>query len=209
MEIHAPHEPIHTRRDFFIHLFTITVGLLIALSLEGLVEYAHHRHLVHEARENIRRELQLNHEATQNDLTEMLKRVDTQKSNIVAIHGLMTSGGHFHGSIHNTWDFNSLNDSAWRTAHETGALGYMPYDEVQRYADLYMLEGLVNDSSIAIGKLNFTAGAPFAMGYDIEKLPQEEYLRLLHDNADIEVQITVLQQLLKEYDDAALNELKH
>lgn len=26
-------------RDFFLHIFTITVGLLIALSLEGLVEW--------------------------------------------------------------------------------------------------------------------------------------------------------------------------
>jgi hypothetical protein len=208
MEIHAPHEPIHTKRDFFIHLFTITVGLLIALSLEGLVEYAHHRHLVREARENIRRELQLNHDAAQSDLGGMQKKVDRQKLNIVAIHGLMTNGKNFHGTVQNTWDFSSLNDSAWKTARETGALGYMPYDEVQRYADLYMLEGLVNDSSIAIAKQDFTAAAPFEMGYDIDKLPQEEYLRLLHDNADIQVQINVLQQILKEYDDAVLAELK-
>jgi hypothetical protein len=120
----------------------------------------------------------------------------------------MTNGKNFHGSVQNTWDFNSLNDSAWKTARETGALGYMPYDEVQRYADLYMLEGLVNDSSIAIAKQDFTAAAPFDMGYDVDKLPQEEYLRLLHDNANIEVQINVLQQLLKEYDDAAQAELK-
>lgn len=208
MEIHAPHEPIHTRRDFFLHLFTITIGLLIALSLEGLVEYAHHRHLVHEARENIRRELQLNHEAAQSDLGDIQKKLDRQKLNIVSIHGLMTDGEHFRGSVQNTWDFSSLNDSAWRTARETGALGFIPYDEVQRYADLYMLEGLVNDSSIAIAREDFTAGAPFAMGYDVDKLPQQEYLRLLHDNANIEVQISVLQQLLKEYDDAALAELK-
>lgn len=209
MEIHAPHQPIHTRRDFFLHLFTITVGLLIALSLEGLVEYAHHRHLVHEARENIRLELQLNHEAAQSDLAGMPKKIERQKSNIVSIHGLMSDGAHFHGSVQNTWDFNSLNDSAWKTARETGALGYMPYDEVQRYADIYMLEAIVNDSSIGIARQNFTAGAPFEMGFDIDKLPTDEYLHLLHDNANIEVQIKVLQQLLQEYDEAAKAELKH
>jgi hypothetical protein len=208
MEIHAPHNPIHTKRDFFLHLFTITVGLLIALSLEGLVEFAHHRHLVREARENIRRELQLNHEAAQADLDIVQKNIDREKSNIAAIHGLMTDAEHFRGSIHNTWDFDSLNESAWHTARETGALGYMPYDEVQRYSDLYMLEDLVNNSSIAIAKQDFTASAPFAMGYDIDKLPPDEYLRLLQDNANIEVQVTVLKQLVKEYDDAALAELK-
>jgi hypothetical protein len=208
MEVHAPHEPIHTKRDFFLHLFTITIGLLIALSLEGLVEYAHHRHLVREARENIRRELQLNHEAAQQDLDIVQKNIDRQKSNIVAIHGLMTNGKQFHGSVRNTWDFDSLNESAWRTARETGALSYMPYDEVQRYSDLYMLEDLVNDSSIAIAKQDFAAAAPFAMGYDLDQLPQDEYTRLLRDNADIEVQVNVLKQLVKEYDDQALAELK-
>ena len=208
MEIHAPHEPIHTKRDFFLHLFTITVGLLIALSLEGLVEYAHHRHLVREARDNIRRELELNHDAAQSDLGNMQKKIDLQKANVASIHRLMVDDKQFHGGVTNTWDFISLNDSAWKTARETGALGYMPYDEVQRYSDLYLLQGLVNDSSITIAKLDFSAGAPFFMGYDADKLPQQEYLRLLHDNAEIQVQIFVLRQLIKQYDDAAIAELK-
>ena len=208
MEVHAPHEPIHTKRDFFLHLFTITIGLLIALSLEGLVEYAHHRHLVREARENIRREVELNHEAAQEDLKIVQQNFNQQKANIDAIHRLMAGGKQLHISVRNSWDFNSLNESAWRTAQETGALSYMPYDEVQRYSDLYMLEDLVNDSSIAIAKQDFTAGAPFAMGYDVEKLPKEEYLHLLRDNANIEVQANVLTQLVKEYDDAAVLELK-
>jgi hypothetical protein len=209
MEIHAPHEPIHSKRDFFLHLFTITVGLLIALSLEGLVEYVHHRHLVREARENIRRELQLNHEAAVADLDLVQTNIDQQKSNITAIHGLMTQGDKFHGSVRNTWNFDSLNESAWRTARDTGALGYMPYDEVQRYSDIYMLSSIVNDSSIEIAKQDFTAGAPFAMGYDVDKLPADEYTRLLRDNANIEVLSNVLQQLVRQYDAAALDELKH
>ena len=208
MDVHPPHEPIHSKRDFFLHLFTITIGLLIALSLEGLVEYAHHRHLVREARENIRREVELNHEAAQEDLKIVQQNFDQQKANIDAIHRLMAGGKQLHVSVRNDFDFNSLNESAWHTARETGALGYMPYDEVQRYSDLYMLTDLVNDSSIAAAKQDFAAGAPFAMGYDAERLPQEEYMRLLHDNANIELLVKVLKQLVKEYDDAALLELK-
>jgi len=208
MDVHPPHEPIHTKRDFFLHLFTITIGLLIALSLEGLVEYAHHRHLVREARENIRRELELNHEACQSDIKIVQKNIDQQKANIDTIHRFMAGGKHLHGSVRNDFDFDSLNESAWRTARETGALSYMSYDEVQRYSDLYMLADLVNDSSIEIAKQDFSASAPFAMGYNVEDFPQEEYMRLLHDNANIEVQVNVLKQLVKEYDDAALIELK-
>ncbi|MGB6110982.1 MAG: hypothetical protein WBG35_07645, partial [Acidobacteriaceae bacterium] len=53
MDIEPPHGPIETWRDFFVHLVIITLGLLIALALEGVVGYIHERHLVHEANANI------------------------------------------------------------------------------------------------------------------------------------------------------------
>ena len=49
LDVHPPHGKMHGAGDFFLHLFTITVGLLIALALEGCVEKQHQRHLVHEA----------------------------------------------------------------------------------------------------------------------------------------------------------------
>lgn len=53
MEIHAPEKPILTVKEAIAHLAIVTVGILIALSLEGLVEWRHHRALVREARDNI------------------------------------------------------------------------------------------------------------------------------------------------------------
>ena len=44
LEVHAAHPPIHTWKDFFIHIATITIGLLIAVGLEQCVEVLHHRH---------------------------------------------------------------------------------------------------------------------------------------------------------------------
>ena len=44
LDVHAPHEPIHTWKGFVIHIATITIGLLIAIGLEQLAEYVHHRH---------------------------------------------------------------------------------------------------------------------------------------------------------------------
>jgi hypothetical protein len=67
-DIHPPHQAAHSWRDIFIHLATITVGLFIALSLEGCVEWQHHRHLVHEARSNIRTEIQDNQTALHDTL---------------------------------------------------------------------------------------------------------------------------------------------
>ena len=38
LDVHAPEHGIHGMRDFFVHLLTITAGLLIALALEAGVE---------------------------------------------------------------------------------------------------------------------------------------------------------------------------
>ena len=46
LDVHVPH-PTHTWKDFFIHIATITVGLLIAVSLEQTVEYLHRLHERH------------------------------------------------------------------------------------------------------------------------------------------------------------------
>jgi hypothetical protein len=39
MEIHARDKPILTLKEATVHLAIVTVGILIALSLEGLVEW--------------------------------------------------------------------------------------------------------------------------------------------------------------------------
>jgi hypothetical protein len=38
LDVHPPHQAIHGWRDFFIHIATIVVGLLIAVALEQTVE---------------------------------------------------------------------------------------------------------------------------------------------------------------------------
>jgi hypothetical protein len=60
LDIHAPHGAVHTWQDFFIHLATIAIGLLIAIGLEQSVEALHHRHQVREMA------LKLHQESTDN-----------------------------------------------------------------------------------------------------------------------------------------------
>ncbi len=44
LDVHPTHSTTHTWRDFFIHIATIAVGLLIALCLEQTVEALHRHH---------------------------------------------------------------------------------------------------------------------------------------------------------------------
>ena len=53
-------ESIHTSRSFFIHIATITVGLLIAVALEQGVERVHEHYELAKAREELARELDAN-----------------------------------------------------------------------------------------------------------------------------------------------------
>lgn len=57
LEVHAPHESIHTWKDFAIHIATIVIGLLIAVGLEQTVEYFHHQHQAAEFEEHLRADL--------------------------------------------------------------------------------------------------------------------------------------------------------
>lgn len=65
MEIHPPHGAVRSLKQFLEELVTITAGILIALALEGLVNWRHHRTLAREARANVLSEVREN----QRDLT--------------------------------------------------------------------------------------------------------------------------------------------
>jgi hypothetical protein len=85
LDVHAPHETVHSWRDFFTHIATITIGLLIALALEAGIEGMHHRHIVREARENIREELRENQQLLAVDLKYLGSNSDTLRQDITLL----------------------------------------------------------------------------------------------------------------------------
>lgn len=85
MDIHPPH-PIHSWKDFGVQLITITAGILIALSLEGVRESIRDRALVREARENIHREIADNKHEVDNEISAIPAR-------LVGAIGIITANG--------------------------------------------------------------------------------------------------------------------
>lgn len=139
MDVHAPHEPIHSWKDFLLHLFTITIGLLIAVGIEGVVELHHEHKLVKEARATLREEIEHNSKSLKDDLTNLANEKAEIDKDIdylgkIQEHPKETDQ---HGSMGAHFLNISLDDTAWKTAQSTGALSYMPYAEAQKYADLY------------------------------------------------------------------------
>ncbi len=141
IDVHPPHEPIHGWRDFLLHLATITIGLLIALSLEGLVEWQHHRHLVHEAEASLSTEIKSNESRLADVLAGVRKQQATLKQDVVILDQLIKdpkSNAHQQMSI--SFRIVGFDSVSWKTAQNTGALAYMPYDRAQQYAGIYNLQ---------------------------------------------------------------------
>lgn len=140
LDVHSPHEPVHGIRDFLLHLLTITVGLLIALGLEAAVEWRHHLHLRHEAEDNIRREIEDNRK----DLIEVLHAVPAEQAkfkNLLVYLNARAAGSD--ADIHNInvgVKIGTPQDASWQTAAATGALAYMDYAEVKRFAAAYQMQ---------------------------------------------------------------------
>jgi len=146
-DVHVLKQRIASLRDFALHILTITIGLLIALALEGLVEWRHHRNLVREAEASLRGEIAQNRQvmesifkeidAAQAKLDQDLRVLDRLRTETA------TQAAAEHASIELTFHISGFNDVAWKTAQNTGALGYMPYDEAQTFSGIYDAQGEV------------------------------------------------------------------
>ena len=88
LDVHAPHQSIHTWRDFLIHIATISIGLLIAVGLEQTVEYLHHRHQVADLREALRIEREQNHLRLADQTSEFRMRIPILRTNPAVLHYL-------------------------------------------------------------------------------------------------------------------------
>jgi hypothetical protein len=140
LDVHSPHEKIHGMRDFLLHLLTITVGLLIALALEGCAERWHHRQLRNEADANLRQEIRDNAKEIASAHTANASEQENLKKVLEFLKARKENRGYDIHEIQLGFTIGDLKDASWKTASATGALSYMEYDHVQRYAAVYQLQ---------------------------------------------------------------------
>jgi hypothetical protein len=168
MEVHAPEHPIMTWRQFFIHIGTITVGLLIAIGLEQAVEYLHHRHQLHVAEHNLQIELEANRKTLAAD-QEQLRGSAGQLLGILA--SIKALRAHHPAKLQPTqWSWSDLQEAAWDTARNTGATTFMSYPEAQELADRYTQQQLVNAQANAYIHSVYALSIRFATGEKPEDL---------------------------------------
>jgi len=136
MEIHAPDHPPASWKETAKHLAIITAGVLIALTLEGIVSWVDHRMLVREAVANLTAELRGNKKEIDGMFAGLDKESD-QLEHLDDIANQLAKGPIGHGEASLNIFGVELKNAAVTTGQITGAFGYMDYEQVRRYADVY------------------------------------------------------------------------
>jgi hypothetical protein len=156
----------YTFIDYLFQFITITAGVLIALLINGLVEWNNNRELVEQARATIRREVEANLNELEG-LPETIKRSAAQLENAMRLaNDLLVKGKTEIREVDLNFNLATLNSSGWQTADRTGALAHMEYDEVQRYSEIYAMQQLFDNQQRKAIDLVATSSSLLASSFD-------------------------------------------
>ena len=144
LDVHPPHNPAHSWKDFFIHIATIVVGLIIAVGLEQAVEFFHHRHQLHHFEDALRKESQLNLQYTDNDILLLREVMHVEEKNRDSLLASMATGSRTPvslvdlpltasaGGLH----WISPTDAVWSGARDSNLLPSIPEERATGLARL-------------------------------------------------------------------------
>jgi hypothetical protein len=141
LDVHPPHEAIHTRKGFVLHIATITIGLLIAIGLEQTVEYFHHRNVVRETRTALEEEKHENIRRFHENVTTHVMMMGYLHNNIRIFQYLREHPGtpqeKLPGVLYWAIGAQEPTEAAWSTAQQTNAISLMPRAEVNALTAMY------------------------------------------------------------------------
>jgi hypothetical protein len=181
MEIHTPDAPVHSVRDFIVHLLMISVGVLIALGAEGIVEAIHHHHVVEQARSNLVAEMRSNHETLDDNLPKLKKNEELLSQTLEDLQKLKADRKFKTRDINMNLNFFILSDSSWRTAQATGALALMNYQQAEDWAGYYDVQTLLNRTLFSLEDTWLDMTAAFnPLGTDPAKMDDRQIDEVQH-----------------------------
>jgi len=198
LDVHPPHEPVHSWRDFLLHILTITIGLLIALGLEAGVEAIHHHHIVKETRESIRQEVEENQKVIAFDQRYLTSNANTLRQNIAILTQLKAHPNQSPAPHLNfPWGWNSPSAAAWDTARNTGALTLMSYEDAHGYSLIYAQQAEVNAQAVIYINHHHAATIPLEINPDVAALTPGQIDEMIHGCATALSDIQYLEDLIK------------
>jgi len=139
MDIHPPAGRVDSIKEFLTHILIVTIGILIALGLEGIREAWRDHVAVSEARESFLAELQLDRKQLAQD-QEGVRQTNAQLDQVLAaMPQLVKSPGELQKrTAQLNPGFYFFRTTAWESALSSGALAHMNSDELDRFMDAYL-----------------------------------------------------------------------
>lgn len=181
--------------DYLFQFITVTAGVLIALLINGLVEWNNNRQLVDQARSTIRREVEANLKEL-DGLSENVKRSGGDLENALRLaNDLLSTGKTDVRTVSLNFNLATLNSSGWQSADRTGALGHMDYDEVQEYSELYTMQELFDSQQRKAIDLVATGSALISPAFDPTKANRDDLTRLREHIMFLQASLLVTDQL--------------
>ena len=191
----------YTASDYFFSFVTITLGVLIALLINGLVEWNNNRALVAEARATIRREVAANLKELEG-LPNAIKSSSADLENAINLaNDLLSKGKTDIRSLRLKFDLATLNDSGFRSAERTGALAHMDYDEVQRYSELYSMQELFATQQRKAVDMVAAGSALIAPAFDPTKANSQDLAQFRQQVMQLQSNLLVTEQLGQQLSD--------
>jgi hypothetical protein len=137
MDLHPPGGPVRSVRDFFVHLGIVTLGILIALGLEQMVEIHQRSKIAAEALAGFRKEI-VDNEAHVKDVMADMTGLRAKAQNAIANLSQDPAPGAAPPRIdYPGIRLDFISSASWDSAIATHALNDLPYDTVKRYAEAF------------------------------------------------------------------------
>jgi len=153
LDVHPAQHAASTWRDFFIHIATIVIGLLIALGLEQTVEYFHHRIEVKRTREELRLEREANRRSFDVNSSSSQWQAVQLKNNLRVLTFLEQHPGTPEEKLPGVLAWGFLHDqfaeSSWKSAQQRDVLALMPQVEAEADAKLYELLDVTDQDELS------------------------------------------------------------
>jgi hypothetical protein len=147
LEVHAPHQSVHTWKDFLVHIAAIALGLLMAIGLEQAVEYVHHRHQAELIEAQMRTVLQSNLKTD----ADTLKRLSLVRTYLTELQAAISS--HLKGQAPATaqpLDYQRLRVfvilpglAPFDAAKANGTVAWLPVNRIRLYTRVVLARDLV------------------------------------------------------------------
>jgi len=133
MDLHPPGGPVKSLKDFLVHLGIVTLGILIALGLEQLVEAHHRSKIAAEAVAGFHREISDDEQQVKEVLASLPQLQAKIKEAIDLVNSATADGPITYPGV----SLDVISTASWDTAIATQALNELPYQAVSRYAGAY------------------------------------------------------------------------